>query len=63
MRSATESSLLDIPHTTRKMFAARSSSVIGPEIWNNLPDKLRKLNNYSVFKKDLKTHLFKAAFQ
>ena len=46
-----------------KTFAARSFGVIGPEIWNNLVDKLRKLDNYSVFKKDLKTHLFKVAFQ
>ena len=63
MRSATKSSLLEIPHVTNKMFAARSFSVIGPEIWNNLPDKLRKLDNYSAFRKDLKNHLFKVAFQ
>ena len=62
MRSATKSSLLEIPHTTRKMFAARSFSVIRPNIWNNLMDKLTKLDNYSVFNKDLKTHLFKVAF-
>ena len=53
MRSATKSSLLEIPNTTRKMFAAISFSVIEPEIWNNLLDKLRKLDNYSVFKSDL----------
>ena len=63
MKSASKSNLLEIPHITRKTFAARSLSVIGPEIWNNLPDKLRKLDNYLAFKKDLKTHLFKVAFQ
>ena len=41
MGSATKSSLLEIPHTTRKTFAARSFNEIGPEIWNNLLDKLR----------------------
>ena len=41
------------------MFATRSFSVIGPEIWKNLPDKL---DNYSAFKKDHKTHLFKVEF-
>ena len=51
MKSATKSSLLEIPHATRKMFAARSFSVMGPEIWNNLWDKLRKLDNYLAFKK------------
>ena len=63
MKSVTKSNLLKIPHTTRKTFAVRSFSVIGPEIWNNLPDKLRKLDNYLAFKKDLKMHLFKVAFQ
>ena len=63
MRSATKSSLLEILHTTKKMFAARSVNVIAPEIWNNLQDKLRKLDKYSVFKKDFKTHLFNIAFQ
>ena len=63
MRSSTKSSLLEITHTTRKTFAARSFSIMGPEIWNGLPDKLRKLDNYSPFKKVLKTHLFKVAFQ
>ena len=41
MRPATRSSLLEMLHTTRKMFAGRSFTVIGPEIWNNLLDKLR----------------------
>ena len=62
MRLATKSGLLEICHTTVKMFAARSFSVIGPEIWKYLPDKLRKLDNCSVFKKDLKTCLFKVVF-
>ena len=63
MKSATKSNLLQIPQTTRKTFVAISFSVIGPEIWNNLPNKLRKLDNYSAFKKYLKSHLFKVAFQ
>ena len=32
MRSVTKASLLEIPHTTRKTFAARSFIVIGPEM-------------------------------
>ena len=62
MRSASKSSLPEIPHTTRKTLAAKSFSVIGPEIWNDLLDKLRKLDIYSAFKKDLKTYLLKVAF-
>ena len=60
MKSATKSNLLAISHTTRKTFAVRSSSVIGPEIRNNLPDIFRKLDYYLALKKDLQIHLFKA---
>ena len=62
MKSAMKSGLQEISHTTRKTFAARFFSIIGPEIWNDLPDKLKQLDNYSAFKKDPKTHLFKVAF-
>ena len=59
MKSATKSHLLELAHTVKKTLAATSFSVIGPEIWDNIPNKLRKLDNYSAFKKDLKTHLSK----
>ena len=33
-----------------------------PELWNNLPLDLRCTSNVRVFKRNLKTHLFKKAF-
>ena len=35
---------------------------MGPQLWNSLPDSLRRIDNYSKFKKDLKTYLFKTHY-
>ena len=53
---------LAIPITKKKTFATRSFSVYGLELWNSLPPSLRAVRDFKVFKKDLKTHLFKRAF-
>ena len=62
LHSEEDTSKLEIPKTTKKRFAARSFSVLGPTLWNNLPSELRKITSYTIFKKQLKTHLFKLAF-
>ena len=51
-----------VPKTSKKTFAARSFSVLGPELWNKLPSTIREIDNYARFKKELKTHLFKIAY-
>ena len=33
-----------------------------PHLWNDLPDNLRLIDSVVLFKRHLKTHLFKAAF-
>ena len=33
-----------------------------PKLWNNLPLDLRCTSDFEVFKRNLKTHLFKKAF-
>ena len=38
--SEEDTSKLEVPRTTKKTFAARSFSVLGPTLWNNLPSKL-----------------------
>ena len=38
-------------------------SFCGPSIWNNLPYSVRTCNNILQFKKLLKTHLFREAFE
>ena len=62
LHSEEDTSKLEIPKTTKKTFAARSFSVLGPTLWNNLPSELHKITSYTIFKKQLKTHLFKLAF-
>ena len=47
------------PNSLRIPFT-RSS--IGPRLWNQLPLQLRVVNNTSVFKKNLKTLLFRQCF-
>jgi len=54
--------LLAVPKTKCKTFGDRAFSKAGPELWNNLPLTLRQTTDLQKFKKDLKTYLFKLAF-
>ena len=40
----------------------RAFVAAAPKLWNNLPLDLRCTSDFQVFKRDLKTHLFKKAF-
>ena len=60
--SNNKTSQLEIPATTRKTFSARAFSVLGPQLWNELPDNLQKIDNYVSFKQNLKTLLYRRAF-
>ena len=62
LRSEDDTTRLLVPWTSRKTFATCSFSVLGPQLWNDLPRQLHKIDNYANFKKELKTHLFKVAF-
>ena len=53
---------LDVPRTRRHTFAARSFRVRGPTLWNQLPEHIKKIEDYSTFKKHLKTFYFKKAY-
>ena len=44
-------SQLEIPATTRKTFAARAFSVLGPQLWNQLAEELQQIDSYTSFKK------------
>ena len=44
--SNNKTSQLEIPAMTRKTFAARAFSVLGPQLWNELPDNLQKITIY-----------------
>ena len=58
MRS-TEENLLE-EHRTKTIAGDRANAA--PVLWNKLPQHLRELKSLEVFKRDLKTHLFKVAF-
>ncbi len=53
---------LRVPKTKRVTFEHRSLAVAGPTEWNKLPIQLRSITELDVFKKQLKTHLFKLAY-
>ena len=52
-----------VPKTDRKTFASRSFAVMGPLFWNSLPNDIKSVGSYEIFKNKLKTHLFREAFQ
>ena len=53
--------LLSIPKTCLKTYGDRAFSAAGPRLWNELLLSLKSSNTLNVFKKDLKTYLFKFA--
>jgi hypothetical protein len=59
-RSATTHAL-EIP-ATRLNFGTRAFFVAVARHWNALPEQLRALNDTPTFKRLLKTHLFRLAF-
>ena len=57
--SATERDILQIPYNKRKTLPDRGFSSAGPKLWNSLPLELQTAPTVSIFRKLLKTHLFK----
>ena len=54
--------LLQVPATKLKTVGDRAFTSAAPRIWNTLPSEIRQSENISIFKKQLKTFLFKNAF-
>lgn len=48
-----------VPSTKLSTYGDRAFSHTGPKAWNALPDDIRNLDNFDLFKKHLKTYLFK----
>ena len=53
---------LIVPRTRCKTFGDRAFSKSGPTLWNSLPESIKKITNLEKFKKELKTFLFKQAY-
>ena len=62
-RSNEDEQALCTPSTKLSTFGDRSFSAYGPKIWNSLPLSLREISSLESFKHNLKTHLFRKAFQ
>ena len=63
-RSSLKVNILDIPKTIpNNGYTAKAFSVAGPRLWNNtMDDELRGCTNVELFKKKLKTLLFKSFY-
>ena len=59
---SSDSGLLDVPFTRSSFVYKRAFSHVAPRLWNELPAEIRMCNTIEVFKKCLKTHLFRKAF-
>ena len=46
----------------RTTLGARSFHASAPALWNSLPAHIRTIDSLALFKKSLKTYLFKQAF-
>ena len=57
--------LLNVPVSTLrlKFYGDRAFSVAGPTLWNALPKNIRLCATLAAFKTNLKTYLFKKAYQ
>ena len=57
-----DNSKLKVPKTKCSTLGDRSFAAIGPKLWNDLPDFIRKSETLTVFKKFLKTYLYKKCY-
>ena len=61
LRSSSDALLTE--HSARlRNYGARAFCVVAPKLWNNLPLNMRECGSVNSFKRLLKTHLFKRAF-
>ena len=61
LRSMSEKTLV-VPMRNMKTFGERAFSFQVPKVWNDLPIHLKNCNTLPTFKKQLKTYLFKKAY-
>ena len=53
----------NIPSINLKTYGDRAFTFIGPSVWNSLANDLRSADTLSIFKRNLKTYLFKKYFE
>ena len=62
LRSNEGTLLEDYSTKTKKTLGDRAFVTSAPKIWNELPMYIRKLHNFSIFNKLVKTYYFEEAF-
>ena len=62
LKSLNDKTLLFIPRSNLKQYGDRSFKYYSPHVWKLLPREIRDSDCLEHFKKDLKCHLFKIAF-
>ena len=62
LSSRSSGRLLSTPNIKKETFASRSFSYAAPVLWHSLPRQLQDESSTTMFKRHLKTHLFKKAF-
>ena len=58
---SSQKSLLEVPRKNLKTFGERSNAA--PEVWNKLPEYIKSSQSTAIFKKNLKTYLFRCSFE
>lgn len=59
---SSKKNLLNKPRFNLKSYGGRSFAVAAPDLWNRLPLSIKNSSNINIFKKHLKTFLFKQSF-
>ena len=59
---SSSANLLFKPSFNLKFYGRRSFSFAAPELWNSIPENVRGAKSICIFKKEIKTWLFKKAF-
>ncbi|XP_078354387.1 uncharacterized protein LOC144638992, partial [Oculina patagonica] len=62
LRSCKELLLQPSRAKTKKTLGDKSFQVAAPGLWNKLPSDIRSIKSYDLFKRTIKTYLFKKAF-
>ena len=62
MLRSTDQKFLAVPKSRLETYRDRAFSVAAPKLWNELPLDLRSLETINLFKKHLKTDLFKKEY-
>ena len=63
LRSNSLKHMFDISMTNRVTYGDRAFSVHASKLWNNLLCELKYIKDINMFKKELKTHLYKLAYR